>query len=342
MEIIIVGSGLFGSVCAYELSNCGYNITIVEKRNHIGGNCFTQNIEGINIHKYGGHIFHTYNEQIWKYINKFAKFNNYVHKVFSKYQNNLYSLPFNISTYRQIFADDFSIPLTAEQKNILIDMFIKNYSEKQWQRKYEDIPEFIISRIPFKYTFNNDYFENQFQGIPINGYTQIFETLLNGLNLKLNENFVLTDSKKYIIFTGRIDELFDFKFGKLEFRSLKFEEQYFPNLDNFQYNSVINYPESNIAFTRILEHKHFEYNKCKGTFITKEFPSIDGEPYYPINDEKNNKLYKRYIEYANKNYPNIKFGGRLGLYQYLDMDKTIEIALNLVEEIKVTYENYKI
>lgn len=334
MKFTIIGAGLFGSICAYELSKFGYDITVIDKRNHIGGNCFTENINGIEVHKYGPHIFHTKNEKVWKYIKKFTKFNNYVHKVFTNFQSKIYSLPFNNLTYYQVFGNDFSIPLTEEQKNILIEMFIRNYSEKHWQRKLEDIPYLPLSRLPFKYTLNNDYFEEQFQGIPIGGYTKIFEKLLKKSNIILNKNFKLTNFNENVIFTGCIDELFDYRFGKLDYRYLKFENEYLSEIDNFQYNAVNNYPEKEFPFIRITEHKHFEFNKCKGTLITREYPSNEGEPCYPINDDKNNELYIKYKEFAQKNFPNIKFGGRLGFYKYLDMDKTIEEAINFCKDIK--------
>lgn len=330
-NIIIVGAGLFGSVCAYELQKKGYDVTVFEQNSFVGGNCYSEKINNIEIHKYGAHIFHTKSKKIWEYINRFTEFNNYIHKVYINYNNILYPLPFNLLTYQLVFGKKFSIPLSNKEKNIVIDMFIRNYSEKQWNTKLENIPQFVLDRVPFKYSLNNDYFENQYQGIPVNGYTKIFKEMLKNVKVILNKRYDLSDyDGSNIIFTGCIDKFFNYKFGKLKYRSLNFEHIYLKNIDDYQHNSVINYPDKNIKYTRIIEHKHFAFNKCKGTWITKEYPSDIGDPYYPINDKENNELYQKYINYAKEKYPNIIFGGRLGFYKYMDMDKIIESALNII------------
>ena len=332
-NLIIVGSGLFGSICAFELSK-KYKVRVFEQRQHIGGNCFTEKQYGINVHKYGAHIFHTKNKLVWQYINKFSDFNNYVHKVFSRIGENLYPIPFNQLTYQMVFGQKI-FELTVEQKEILFEKFIKEYSEKQWGEKLNDIPLEIFQRLPIRYTLNNDYFENEYQGIPINGYTDIFERLLSECEIVVDKKFTLSDYSKYdkYIFTGMVDELFEYKFGKLGYRYLNFVEEYLP-IKDFQGNSVINYPSKKVDFTRIIEHKHFEFNNCEGTIITKEFASNEsGYPCYPINSKKNNEIYTKYVSFIKEYYPNIILGGRLGLYRYLNMDKIIELALTIKETL---------
>lgn len=331
MKIKVIGSGLFGAVCANEFSK-DHEVDVIEERSHIGGNCYTEKLNDITIHKYGAHIFHTKNKSIWDYINQFCTFNNYVHKVYAKLDNQYYSLPFNFTTYQQVF-ETFGVPLPEDKIQTLKDMFIIPYSEKQWQRPFNEIPQEIINRIPLRYNCNNDYFENEYQGIPIGGYTQIFHKLLENSNVYLNTKFTLSDidPNTIYIYTGCIDELFDYKFGKLDYRGLTFKNVHL-DLDDFQFNSVVNYPQKGSQFTRILEHKHFEFNKCKGTWITYEYPSDEGK-YYPVNDEKNNGLYNRYREYLNENYKNVYVGGRLGEYKYLNMDQVINNALGLVRKI---------
>ncbi|HRV32401.1 MAG TPA: UDP-galactopyranose mutase [Candidatus Paceibacterota bacterium] len=359
-DYLIVGAGLFGSVCSRELSNAGKECLIIDKRKHIGGNCYTENIEGINVHKYGAHIFHTSDENIWKYINKYSGFINYIHRVKVKYKNRIYSFPINLLTLYQLWGvcDPEEAKNKIKQKQITIknphnledwilsqvgeeiyNIFIKGYTEKQWQRSPSELPTSIIRRLPIRFTYNDDYFNDKFQGIPEDGYTKIFNNLLKYIPVKLNTNFL--DNREYflniakkIIYTGKIDEYFNYVYGRLEYRSLLFKHEIL-DIDDYQGISVINYPDLKIPFTRIIEHKHFEGNKdhIKKTIITREYPQLydyTNDPYYPINDDKNNKLFDKYRRLAKK-YPNLIFGGRLGEYKYYDMDEVISSALRCTE-----------
>ena len=363
-DYLIVGSGLFGSTCAYELNKKGYKCLIIEKRNHIGGNIFTLEKEGIHIHKYGAHIFHTDDENIWDYINKFSEFNNYINMPIARYYDEEYNLPFNMNTFVKIFKD-VKTPLEAQNKikeeiekeNIkeiknledqaislvgrtIYEKLIKGYTSKQWGRPCNELPSFIIKRLPVRFTFDNNYFTDKYQGIPIKGYTEIIKKMLEGIEVRLNTDY-LKNKKEYeniankIIYTGTIDEYFEFVYGELEYRSLFFEEEEL-NIDDYQHNAVVNYTDDKTPFTRIIEHKHFLDKKIKNkTIISKEYPikyekGLDA--YYPINNEKNNKLFLKYLELSKQN-PNIIFGGRLGQYKYLDMDDTIIEALNLIKNI---------
>jgi UDP-galactopyranose mutase len=358
-DYLIVGAGLFGATFAYEMTKQGKKCLVIDRRNHIGGNIYNENINGINVHKYGAHIFHTSNKMIWDYINHFADFNNYINTPIANYQGKLYNLPFNMNTFTKLWSD-VKTPADAikkidsekflgEPKNLeeqakslvgttIYEKLIKGYTEKQWGRPCNELPAFIIKRLPVRYTFNNNYFNDRYQGIPIGGYNQIIEKMLNGCDVKLNVDY-LKNQERYnkmankILYTGMIDEYYHYKYGNLEYRSLKFENIILPDIDNYQGNAVINYTDNITKYTRIIEHKHFEFNSCKGTVITKEYPSvwhIGDEAYYPINDEKNNELYNQYLSLATKE-KNIIFGGRLGNYKYYDMDKTIEAALELIK-----------
>ena len=362
-DYLIVGAGLYGSIFAYEMNKKGKKCLVIDKRNHIGGNIYCENIEGINVHKYGAHIFHTSNKEVWEYINNFCEFNNYINSPIANYKGEIYNLPFNMNTFNKLWGvvtpkeakakieeqkKEFSIiePKNLEEQAIsligkdIYEKLIKGYTEKQWGRKATELPAFIIKRLPVRFTYDNNYFNDRYQGIPIGGYTKIVEKMLEGIEVKLNTNFF--DNREYfeniaekIVFTGMIDEFYNYKFGKLEYRSLRFETETLDE-ENYQGNAVVNYTEREIPYTRIIEHKHFEFGKQEKTVITKEYPNEwkeGDEPYYPVNDEKNNKLYEKYKEVAEKE-ENVIFGGRLGEYKYYDMDKVIEKVLGDLKEEK--------
>lgn len=354
-DYLIIGSGLFGSICAYELNKKKQKCLVIEKRSHIAGNCYTEEKETIHIHKYGAHIFHTPNKEIWNYINQFASFNNYVHHVKVKYSNKIYSFPINLTTLHQIYGTE--TPEQAKEKlnkirvkiknpkNLeewalsqigeeLYEIFIKGYTKKQWAEDPKNLPTSIVKRLPIRSTYDDSYYGYQYQGIPIGGYTQIFNKLLEGIEIKTSCDY-LEDKKtfdkiaKKIIYTGPIDSFFNYKFGKLSYRSLDFKTERI-EIPDFQGNSVINYTESNIPYTRIIEHKHFDFKNTNFTYITKEYPAIhsnQAEPYYPINNEENNKIYKKYKEISDKQ-KNMFFGGRLAEYKYYDMHQVIASALH--------------
>lgn len=354
-DYIIVGAGLFGATCAYELNKAGKKVLVVDKREHIGGNIYTENIEGINVHKYGAHIFHTSNKEIWDYINQFGEFNNYINSPIARYKDETYNLPFNMNTFNKIWKDAFlpedakkhieeerfkGEPTNLEEQAMslvgktIYEKLVKEYTEKQWGKDCKELPPFIIKRLPVRFTYNNNYFNDKYQGIPKEGYTKIIETMLDGIEVKLETNF-LDNKEEYlkicdkVIYTGAIDEYYDYCYGELEYRSLRFEEEIL-NTDNWQGNAVINWTSHNVPFTRTIEHKHFNNDISNKTIISYEYPIIDNKnPYYPINNEKNNKLYEKYKNLSNGD-KNVLFGGRLGTYKYYDMDKTIEEALKLI------------
>lgn len=359
-DYLIVGAGLFGSIFAFEMNKRGKKCLVLEKRSHIGGNVYTQKIDGINVHIYGAHIFHTKNKDIWDYINKFSDFNNYRNQVIANYKEDIFSLPFNMYTFNKMWGvvtpkeaqrkieeqvKELGIinPKNLEEQAISlvgVDIYkklIEGYTEKQWGKKCKDLPSFIIKRIPVRYTYDNNYFNDQYQGIPENGYTLIIKKMLEGIEVKLDTDFF--DNRDFwqkisnkIIFTGMIDEYYDYCFGELEYRSLKFEIETL-NTENYQGNAVVNYTDKEVPYTRIIEHKYFEFANCEKTVISREYPikyKRGEEPYYPVNDEKNNNLYHQYSNLAKKQ-ENVIFGGRLGLYKYYDMDQIILEALKLVE-----------
>jgi len=357
-DFLIVGSGLFGSVCARELTDLGYKCLVIDKREHIGGNCYTQKIEGINVHKYGPHIFHTSNEKVWNYVNKFIKFNNYRHHAIANYKDELYSLPFNMFTFNKLWnvnsPDEVLKKIekqryTGDPKNLeeqalslvgeeIYEKLIKGYTTKQWMKDPKDLPPFIIKRLPVRLTFDNNYFFDKYQGIPENGYTELFDKLLKGIEVKLNtdyfknKNYYNKISKK-IIYTGPIDKFFDYEFGYLEYRPLSFEHTIL-DIENYQGVGQMNFTDINTSYTRIIEHKHFENSISPKTIITKEFPiewKIDSEPYYPINDDINQKIFEKYLK-KSKKIKNIFFGGRLAEYKYYDMHQVIDSALNKIND----------
>lgn len=355
-DYIIVGAGLYGAVFAYMLQQSGKRCLVIDKRNHIGGNIYCENIDGINVHKYGPHIFHTNNKEVWEFVNSFVEFNNFVYSPLAFYKGHLYNLPFNMNTFYQLWGTltpnnakkviegqvklhRVLNPINLEEQALsligidLYKTFIKGYTEKQWGRNAKEVPAFIIKRIPLRYTFNNNYFNDRYQGIPVGGYNLLIRKLIEGVEIRLDTNFL--ENRKYfekiagkILYTGRIDEFYNYMFGKLEYRSLLFETKEL-DVDNYQGNAAINYTEENIPYTRSIEHKHFEFGEQKHTIITKEYPaSFDGknEPYYPINDKSNNSIFSKYKELADKQQKHL-FGGRLGNYKYYDMDDTIEAAI---------------
>lgn len=360
-DYLIVGAGLFGSVFANEAKKKGKKCLVIDKRNHTGGNIYCEEIEGINVHKYGAHIFHTNNKEVWNYVNELVEFNRYTNSPVANYKGELYNLPFNMNTFYSLWkvkTPDEAMKKIEEQKreaNIkepknleeqaislvgkdIYEKLIKGYTEKQWGKKATELPAFIIKRLPVRFTFDNNYFNDKYQGVPIGGYNKITEKLLEGIDVKLSVDFFKEREKleklaDKIVFTGMIDEFYNYKFGTLEYRSLKFHNEIL-NEKNYQGNAVINYTEYDIPYTRIIEHKHFEYGNQDKTIITKEYPATwnrGDEPYYPINNEKNNNIYLKYKELADKE-ENIIFGGRLAEYKYYDMHNVIEQALNAVKK----------
>ena len=363
-DYLIVGAGLFGAVFAHEMTKIGKKCLIIEKRNHIGGNVYTELEENINVHKYGAHIFHTNNKDIWEYINQFADFNRYTNSPIANFNGELYNLPFNMNTFYQMWgvktpeeakkmiekqkADaNIENPKNLEEQAIslvgkdIYEKLVKGYTEKQWGKKCNELPSFIIKRLPVRFTFDNNYFNDLYQGIPNGGYTKIIEKMLENIEVKLNTDF-FEDKEKWldiadkIIFTGMIDQYYDYCYGELEYRGLEFEFETI-NQENYQGNAVINYTDAETPFTRIIEHKHFESSNSPKTIITKEYPKTwrkGEEAYYPMNDEKNTKLYEKYVELSKKE-DKVIFGGRLGMYKYYDMWQVIDEALKLVESLVI-------
>lgn len=362
-DYLIVGSGLFGSVIAHEMTKRGRKCLVIERRDHIGGNVYTENVEGINVHRYGAHIFHTNDRMVWEYINRFAEFNRYTNSPVANYKGELYNLPFNMNTFYQMWGVktpaeakakiseqkvEFKIenPQNLEEQAIsligkdIYEKLVKGYTEKQWGRECKDLPAFIIRRLPVRYTFDNNYFNDLYQGIPIGGYTAIIERMLEGVEVKLNTDF-FDEREKWagiadkVIFTGMIDEYFDYCYGELEYRGLDFEFETL-NCENYQGNAVVNYTDAETPYTRIIEHKHFENSDSPKTVITREYPkawSRGDEAYYPMNDEKNSKLFEKYQKLAEKE-GSVIFGGRLGMYRYFDMWQVIDEALKLSERLE--------
>ena len=354
---LIVGSGFFGSICAYELNKKGHKVCVIDNRNHIGGNCYTSNRDGIQVHDYGPHIFHTSNEQVWEWINQFVSFNSFTLRPVANYKGEIYSLPFNMWTFSKIF--NISLPQEAKSKieeeslNItepknfeeqaiklvgktVYEKLIKGYTEKQWKKPAIKLPKEIIQRLPVRFTYDNNYFNDKYQGIPIGGYTQIFDKLLEGIEVKLNTDFfkdTLPEHSK-LIYTGPIDKFFDYKYGELEYKTTKFDHVKLEQ-ENYQGTAVMNFTEKSVPYTRIIEHKHFENLNTPHTWITHEYPELynrDKEPYYPVNDSINNNMYLKYKSEADK-LDNIFFGGRLAEYKYYDMHQVIDSALNFVKNL---------
>ena len=360
-DYLIVGSGLYGSVFAREATNKGYKCLVIDKRDNVGGNIYTEKVEGINVHKYGAHIFHTNNQNVWDYITQFATFNRFTNSPVANYKGELYSLPFNMYTFNKMWGvvtpeeasariDEQKKEVKGEPKNLeeqaislvgrdIYEKLIKGYTEKQWGRDCVNLPTFIIKRLPVRLTFDNNYFNALYQGIPVGGYTKMIETMLNGIEVRLGKDYLKEKAKwdemaKKIVYTGPIDAYFNYCFGPLEYRSVRFETELLDK-PNFQGNAAVNYTDRETPWTRIIEHKWFEFGKDKDgndlpkTVISREYSSEwqpGDEPYYPVNDEKNGALYKQYKEMADKE-KNVIFGGRLGEYKYYDMDQVIDAAL---------------
>jgi UDP-galactopyranose mutase len=361
-DFLIVGAGLFGSAFAHEATKKNKRCLVVDKKEHIGGHLYTESIGGINVHRYGPHIFHTDDKQIWDYVNQFADFNHFMNSPLVNYRGEIYNLPFNMNTFnrlwgvttpaeakaiiaRQRLETGIREPRNLEEQAISLvgrdvyEKLIKGYTEKQWGRRAIELPPFIIKRIPVRFTYNNKYFNDRYQGIPIGGYTGMIERMLQGSEVRLGVDFLeerseLSSLANKMVYTGMIDEYYDYCFGPLEYRGLRFESEEL-SIDNFQGNAVVNYTDRETPYTRIIEHKHFEFGTQKTTVITREYPyewKLGREPYYPINDERNNALYKRYHELAAQE-ESIIFGGRLGNYNYYDMQDIIREVLELVSRI---------
>lgn len=364
-DYLIVGSGLFGAVFANEMKQAGKTSLVIDKRKHIGGNIYTEEEKGIHVHKYGAHIFHTSDKKIWNYVNQFAEFNHYINSPVAVYKDELYNMPFNMNTFSKMWGiktpteakdiiagqiADLGItePANLEEQALSLvgrdvyEKLVKGYTEKQWGRACSKLPAFIIKRLPLRFTYDNNYFTDPYQGIPKGGYTQIIEKLLTdipvrtGITYKEFLNTNDTDTFDKVLYTGMIDEYFDYCLGELQYRSLRFEEELIEDCDNYQGNAVVNYTEREVLYTRIIEHKHFEFGTQKDTIVTREYPAEwrkGDEPYYPINNEQNDALYEEYKKLAEKE-KNVLFGGRLGQYRYYDMDKVIVSALAMAESEK--------
>lgn len=362
-DFLIVGAGLFGATAAHVLTRRGKRCLVIDKRSHIGGNVYTENVNGINVHKYGAHIFHTSNKDVWDFVNSFVEFNRYTNSPVANYKGKLYNLPFNMNTFYQMWGvttpeqaaakieeqrreSGIINPRNLEEQAISLigkDIYytlIKDYTEKQWGRKATELPAFIIRRLPVRFTFDNNYFNDKYQGIPIGGYTKLVEKLLGEIEVKLDTDYF--ENRKYfdsiadkVIYTGEIDRYFDYRFGHLEYRTVSFETELLEGVANYQGNAVVNYTDAETPYTRIIEHKHFEFGNQPDTVISKEYSKEwkpGDEPYYPVNDERNGALYIRYKTLAD-NQEKVIFGGRLAEYKYYDMHQVIENALHLVDSL---------
>ena len=363
-DYLIVGAGLYGAVCAHQLAEKGYTCMVIDRRDHIAGNIYTENIHGINVHRYGAHIFHTNDRRVWEYIGSFAEFNQYINSPVAFYQDEVYNLPFNMNTFSKMWGvrtpDEakrkireqvrelgITEPQNLEEQALSLvgtDIYrklIKGYTEKQWGRDCKELPAFIIKRLPCRFTYDNNYFNARYQGIPIGGYTSVVERMLDHERIQVKLNTEFADYRKthdlsgcQVIYTGCIDEYFGYALGTLQYRSVRFETEELP-VENYQGNAVVNYTERSVPYTRIIEHKHFEFGRQPTTVISREYSqewSIGLEPYYPVNDARNQALLRTYEQLAEKE-KNVSFGGRLGKYQYYDMDKVIQAALDYTDTI---------
>ena len=363
-DYLIVGAGLYGAVCAHQLAEKGYTCMVIDRRDHIAGNIYTENIHGINVHRYGAHIFHTNDRRVWEYIGRFAEFNQYINSPVAFYQDEVYNLPFNMNTFskmwgvrtpdeakrkirEQVSELGITEPQNLEEQALSLvgtDIYrklIKGYTEKQWGRDCKELPAFIIKRLPCRFTYDNNYFNARYQGIPIGGYTSVVERMLDHERIQVKLNTEFADYRKThdlsgcrVIYTGCIDEYFGYALGTLQYRSVRFETEELP-VENYQGNAVVNYTERSVPYTRIIEHKHFEFGRQPTTVISREYSqewSIGLEPYYPVNDARNQALLRDYEQLAEKE-KNVSFGGRLGKYQYYDMDKVIQAALDYTDTI---------
>lgn len=358
-DYLIVGAGLYGAVFAHEMMNAGKTCLVLERRDHIGGNCYTQDWSGIQVHKYGAHIFRTSNRRIWEYVSQFAEFNHFVNSPIANYHGQIYNMPFNMNTFSKMWnistpaqakeiiarqrAEITGTPQNLEERAISLvgrDVYktlVKEYTEKQWGRPCSELPASIIRRLPVRFTYDNNYFNDPYQGIPIGGYTQLIEKMLNGCEIRLNTDFNDSPGEyrklaKRILYTGTIDSYFDYCYGPLEYRSLRFEHEEL-DMDNYQGVAVVNYTDRETPYTRVIEHKHFAFGTQPTTVISREYPlewTRDIEPYYPINDQKNQARYEQYAQLGAQE-KNVLFGGRLGEYRYYDMQDTIQSALSLAD-----------
>lgn len=371
-DYLIVGAGLYGAVFAHEMKRQGRQVLVIDRRAHIAGNIYTEQVLDIQVHKYGAHIFHTSDRKIWEYVNRFAEFNHYINSPIAYYKGELYNLPFNMNTFsrmwgvvtpaeakariaEQIGALQITDPQNLEEQALSLvgtdvyEKLVKGYTEKQWGRDCKELPAFIIKRLPLRFTYDNNYFNDRYQGIPVGGYTAMVEKMLQGIEVRTGVSYrefaveqetadgiVVSDhagnTYRKVVYTGMLDEYFNYSLGHLEYRSLRFETEQMPQCDNYQGNAVVNYTEREVPYTRVIEHKHFEFGTQPGTVITREYPAEwreGDEPYYPVNDERNSALLKKYQELASGR-PHIIFGGRLGQYRYYDMDKVIAAALDAV------------
>lgn len=369
-DYLVVGSGLFGAVFTHFAIKAGKSVLVLEKRSHIGGNVFTESVEGINVHRYGAHIFHTSDKEVWDFVNEFAEFNNYVNSPVANYNGELYNLPFNMNTFSKLWgvvtpdearakiAEQVANLNIGEPKNLeeqalsfvgtdVYTKFVKGYTEKQWGRDCKDLPAFIIKRLPCRFTFDNNYFNDRYQGIPVGGYTPMIEKMLKGADVKTNTNYFdfvkqNPDVASKTVYTGMIDEFFGFKYGKLQYRTVRFDTHVL-DTSNYQGVAVMNYTDRQTPYTRIIEHKHFEFGTQSKTVISYEYPTEwkEGmEPYYPVNDEQNSALYERYLQLS-QTRSDVIFGGRLGQYKYYDMDKVIRSALDIAKEELGVFHEYK-
>lgn len=360
-DYLIVGAGLFGAVFAREMTDQGKHCLVIDKRAHIAGNIYTEEVEGIQVHRYGAHIFHTDNKTVWDYVNRFAEFNRYTNSPVANYKGEIYNMPFNMNTFHALWGvrtpkeaqekieEQKKAHFVEEPKNLkeqainlvgtdIYEKLVCGYTEKQWGRKAEELPAFIIKRLPVRYTYDNNYFNDRYQGIPIGGYTAMVKKLLDGIEVRLNTDFfaekeALSKEADRILYTGMIDEFFDYRLGELEYRSLRFETEVM-DMPNYQGNAVVNYTDYETPYTRVIEHKHFEFGTQEKTVVTREYPASwkrGEESYYPINNERNNALFAEYEKLAAAE-KKVLFGGRLGQYRYYDMDDTVEAALNMVKE----------
>ena len=357
-KILIVGSGFFGSICAHELTKKGHKVCVIDNRSHIGGNCYTSKKDGISVHEYGPHIFHTSNAEVWEWINQFVEFNNFSLRPVANYRGEIFSLPFNMWTFNKLWgvvtpeeairkiaesSSSIKFPENLEEQAIKLVGFevyqklIKGYTEKQWQKSAKELPKEIIKRLPVRFTYDNNYFKDKFQGIPIGGYTQIFEKLLKGIEVRLNTDYFTCDLPEHdeVIYTGPIDRYFDYKYGELEYKTTRFEHSKL-DVSNYQGTAMMNFTDGEVPYTRIIEHKHFEHIESGKTWITHEYPepyTRKKEPYYPVNDTENTQKYFEYKREADA-LTNIHFGGRLAEYKYYDMHQVIESALSFTKNYK--------
>lgn len=355
-DYLIVGAGLFGAVFAQQAKQAGKTVLVIDKRSHLGGNVYTEEVEGIQVHRYGAHIFHTSDRKIWEYVQQFAVFNRYTNSPVARYKDEVYNLPFNMNTFYQMWGvktpeeakekleSQIREAAVCEPKNLeeqalslvgkdIYEKLIRGYTEKQWGKRAKELPSFIIRRLPVRYTYDNNYFNDSYQGIPVGGYTRMVERMLDGVEIRLNTDYFQAREEfnrlaDQVVFTGMIDAYYEECYGKLDYRSLRFETEVM-DTPNYQGNAVVNYTEYEVPYTRIIEHKHFEFGTQPKTVITREYPAAwtgKEEPYYPINDERNNRLYEKYKALANQE-DRVIFGGRLGMYRYYDMHQVIAEAL---------------